>query len=222
LNDETHLEHPVNEVARYADLEAVCACFGPEAVAQAAASRRALLDRFRIPRNPLERLHGAGFIGEAMDSASLWTTLFQRAGADLQCPFLDSRIIRFAVNLSPDVRYRCGNAKDLLKRALARHVPPTIVNREKLGFGQPIFEWLGQGGSLRTLVDGIELHDFLDRESLARSLARPSWFLYSLLCYDLWHKLFIQRSLPRPENPKSEIRNPRSDAQCLVPASFGF
>jgi hypothetical protein len=30
------------------------------------------------------------------------------------------------------------------------------------------------------------------------ALARPNWFLYSLLCYDLWHKLFIERSLARP------------------------
>lgn len=197
LNDETYLEHPLNEVARFADLDAVTACFGAEAVAQAAASRRALLDRFRVPRDPLDRLHAAGFLGEATDSASLWTTLFQRAGADLQCPFLDSRVVRFALNLPAKVRYRCGRPKHLLKRALARHVPAAIVNRGKLGFGQPIFEWLGRGGSLRTLVTGIAPHDFLEPETLARSLARPNWFLYSLLCYDLWHKLFIERSLPR-------------------------
>ncbi len=193
IDDETYLEHPINEVARFADLDAVAACFGVEAVEQAAASRRSLLDRFRVPRNPLDRLHGAGFLGEAMDSASLWTTLFQRAGADLSCPFLDSRIVRFALNLPASLRYRCGQPKDLLKRALTRHVPPTIVQRGKLGFGQPIFEWLGCGGSLRKLVTGMDPHEFLDPKTLARSLARPNWFLYSLLCYDLWHKLFIQR-----------------------------
>ncbi len=225
IDDETYLEHPINEVARYTDLDAVAACFGAEAVEQAAAGRRSLLDRFRIPRNPLDRLHGAGFLGEAMDSASLWTTLFQRAGADMLCPFLDSRMVRFALNLPPQLRYRCGRSKDLLKRGLSRHVPPTIVNREKLGFGQPIFEWLGRGGSLRKLVTAMEPHEFLEPETLVRSLARPNWFLSSLLCYDLWHKLFIQRSLLR--NPKSEIRNPKqiqnpNDATVGVePTTFG-
>jgi hypothetical protein len=27
----------------------------------------------------------------------------------------------------------------------------------------------------------------------------PGWFLSSLLCYDLWHRLFIERSLPREQ-----------------------
>ena len=52
---------------------------------------------------------------------------------------------------------------------------------------------------LRPLVERIGAHDFLRRAVLARAKARPNWFLYSLLCYDLWHKLFIERSLPFPE-----------------------
>jgi asparagine synthase (glutamine-hydrolysing) len=201
VEDETHPEHPVNTVARFAEVDAVAACFGADGVARAAAARRALLDRFRVPPDPLDRLHGAGFLGEAMDSASLWATLFHGAGADLLCPYLDSRVVRFAVNLPPVVRYRPGRPKDLLKSALARHAPPEIVDRAKLGFGQPIFEWLGRGGPLRRLVERIEPHEFLDPAALAKALARPGWFLYSLLCYDLWHKLFVERSLPRPAAP---------------------
>ncbi len=210
LEDETYLEHPVNQVARFADLDAVTACFGADAVGQAAATRRALLDRFRIPRNPLGRLHGAGFLGEAMDSASLWTTLFQRAGADLLCPFLDSRLVRFAVNLPPQVRYRRGRPKDLLKRALARHVPPAIAERRKLGFGQPIFEWLGRSGQLRPLVEQIGRYGFVDRATLAGSLTKPNWFLSSLLCYDLWHKLFIEGA-----RPQSAIPNPKHESDLV-------
>jgi asparagine synthase (glutamine-hydrolysing) len=192
------LDHPVNQVALFTDLTSVRACFGDEAVAAAAASRRALLDQYRVPANPLDRLHAAGFLGEAMDSASLWATLFNRAGADLLCPFLDSRVIRLALRLAPEVRYPFRRPKDLLKKALARLAPPDLATRTKLGFGQPIFEWLAPGGQLRPLVERIGTHDFLDRKSLERSLAAPNWFLSSLLCYDLWHKLFIERSLPRP------------------------
>jgi asparagine synthase (glutamine-hydrolysing) len=201
VDDETHRTHPVNQVARFTEVEAVAACFGRHAVSQAAAGRRALLDRFRVPADPLDRLHAAGFLGEAMDSASLWTTLFHGAGADLLCPYLDSRLIRFALNLPRRVRYRRGRPKHLIKRALARHVPRELAERRKLGFGQPIFEWLGRGGPLRRLVERIEPHDFLDPAALAGALARPGWFLYSLLCYDLWHKLFVARSLPRPAAP---------------------
>ncbi len=199
LNDFDCLEHPVNRVAAFADWTAVEACFGQGAVAAAASERRSLLDLYAIPDCPQERLHAAGFLGEAMDSASLWTTLFNRAGADLLCPFLDSRVLHLALNLAPGVRFRFRRPKDALKRALARLAPPELAQRSKLGFGQPIFEWLAPGGCLRSLVEQIATYDFVDADALARMRRQPTWFLYSLLCYDLWHKLFIDRSLPRPE-----------------------
>ena len=201
MRDFTYLEHPVNRVAAFADWPAVEACFGARLVAEAAAGRRSLLDLYAIPDCPQERLHATGFLGEAMDSASLWTTLFNRAGADLLCPFLDSRVVRLALNLAPEVRFRFRRPKDALKRALARLAPAELAQRSKLGFGQPIFQWLAPGGSLRPLVEQIAPHDFVDADALARMRERPSWFLYSLLCYDLWHKLFIDCSLPRPDRP---------------------
>jgi asparagine synthase (glutamine-hydrolysing) len=206
LNDFSDLAHPVNRVASFADWPAAEACFGRSAVAGAAADRRALLDRYAIPPDPMERLHAAGFLGEAMDSASLWTTLFNRAGAEMLCPFLDSRILRLALNLPREVRFRFRRPKDLLKQALARMAPPALAHRGKLGFGQPIFEWLSPGGTLRPLAERIGRHDFIDRATWERALARPSWFLYTLLCYDLWHKLFVARSLPRPARLTSAWR----------------
>jgi asparagine synthase (glutamine-hydrolysing) len=197
-NDFDYLRHPVNRVAAFADWEAVEACFGARTAARAAADRRALLDEYAVPLCPQERLHAAGFLGEAMDSASLWTTLFNRAGADLLCPFLDSRIVRLALNLAPEVRFRFRRPKDALKRALARLAPAELAMRSKLGFGQPIFEWLSPGGVLRPFVERIAPYEFVDTQTLARVKQRPTWFLYSLLVYDLWHKLFIERSLPRP------------------------
>jgi hypothetical protein len=140
-----------------------------------------------------------------MDSAGLWATLFASAGADLLCPFLDSRVLRFALNLPPEVRYPFRRPKDLLKRALMRHGPEDLATRCKLGFGQPIFEWLAPGGQLAPLVDEIGEHDFVDPRTLERVRQRPTWFLYSLLCYDRWHKLFIERPrAARGERPAAE------------------
>jgi asparagine synthase (glutamine-hydrolysing) len=196
--DESDPQHPINQVASFTDLEAALACFGEAGVADARARRRGLVDRVAPGGSPCDRLHAAAFLGEAAESASLWATLFNRAGADFLCPFLDSRVLRLALNLPTAVRYRFRRPKDLLKRALARAVKAPLANRRKLGFGQPVFEWLAPGGQLRPLVERIAPYDFVDGGVLARSLARPNWFLSSLLCYDLWHKLFIDRSLPRP------------------------
>ena len=208
LSDFEDLQHPVNRVASFADWPAARACFGAAAVADAAARRRTLLDRLAVPPTPLDRLHGAGFLGEAVDSASLWTTLFNRAGADLFCPFLDSRMLRLALNLPDAVRFRFRRPKHLLKRALAAVAPPELASRRKLGFGQPIFEWLSPGGQLRPLVEEIGDHGFVRPDTLRQAKARPGWFLYSLLCYDLWHKLFIERSLPMPETTEAARGRP--------------
>ncbi|MGH7224107.1 MAG: asparagine synthase-related protein, partial [Gemmataceae bacterium] len=214
LSDYTYLQHPVNRVAAFTDWPTVEACFGRRAVEDAAASRRWLLDNYAVPDCPQEHLHAAGFLGEAMDSASLWTALFNRAGADLLCPFLDSRVLRLALNLAPTVRFRNRKPKDALKRALARLAPVELATRPKLGFAQPIFEWLAPGGVLRPLVERIAAYEFVDAPTLQRMRQRPTWFLYSLLVYDLWHKLFIERSLPKYESRKHENTKARKEVSA--------
>lgn len=195
VDDEGHWEHPLNRVAVFTEWELVRAAFGENGIDAALAERRELLDLAQAGHRPLDRLHAVGYLGEAVDSASLWTTLFNQAGGDLYCPYLDSRILRLALNLPDNARFAYRQPKKLLKQALARHVPREIIERVKLGFGQPIFEWLSPGGQLRPRVERIGDYDFLSPAVRASALARPGWFLYSLLCYDLWHKLFIDRTL---------------------------
>jgi asparagine synthase (glutamine-hydrolysing) len=190
-------EHPVNQVATFADRAAVSRCFGPAAVEAATAERRSLLERYSVSSDPMDRLHAMGFLGEAMDSAGLWSTLFQRAGMDLLCPFLDSRMLRLALNLSDASRYPFRRPKELLKSALARRAGARVARRSKLGFGQPIFAWMAPGGQLRPTVERLGTHAFVDQATLTRVRQKPTWFLYSLMVYDTWHKLFIDRSLPR-------------------------
>jgi asparagine synthase (glutamine-hydrolysing) len=220
LHDLEDLDHPANHVATFTEWPLVEACFGRPAVAAAAAARRALSDQQTIPADPLQRLHAVGFLGEAIDSASLWTTLFNGAGADLLCPFLDSRLLRLVFSLAPRQRYRFRRPKHLLKAALVRHAPPELAHREKLGFGQPVFEWLRPGGQLRPLAERIGEYEFVSASVRRSALARPGWFLYSLLCYDLWHKLFITGARRReagapgpnavrlPSRPGRSLRHP--------------
>src|SRR5262249_38498870 len=162
LYDQRHANHPVNQAALFADVPAVNACFGAPAVQATLAARRGLLDDYRVPTGPVDRLHAAGFLGEAADSASLWTTMFQHAGGDLFCPFLDSRIVRLALSIEPRQRFPYRRPKALLKEALARHVPRELAYRFKLGFGQPIFEWMAPGGQLRPWVERIGRYPFVE------------------------------------------------------------
>ncbi len=197
LEDKHHLDNPVNQVAMFTDTSSVAHCFGADATRAGSAYRRKLLELYEIGDDLIEQTNFAGFLGEAVDSGSFWSTLFNLEGCELLCPYLDSRIIRLAVNIHPEDRFPYGKPKDLLKRALKRHSPAELVDRPKRGFGQPIFEWMAPGGALWPLVDQIGEYDFLDRGDAAAVRRKPNWFLYSLLCFDLWHKIFIEKSFPR-------------------------
>jgi asparagine synthase (glutamine-hydrolysing) len=193
VKDWTNWQHPINQVAAFTDRDSIEACFGRAMVDNATAYRRSLLDQYDVPDRPLDRLHAAGYLGEATESASLWTELFNGAGVELWCPFLDSRLLRVALNLPASARFPFRRPKRILRQALARHVPHEIAYRTKRGFGQPIIEWLMPQGQLRPWVESLGDYDFIPRAVTDQAISRPNWFLYSLLCMDLWHKIFVDK-----------------------------
>jgi asparagine synthase (glutamine-hydrolysing) len=206
VDDLEHLEHPANQISAFTEWPMVTACFGAQAVAAGAARRRLLLEQYGVPREPLQQLHASGFLGEAIDSAALWTTIFNANGVELACPFLDSRVLRATLSLDVRERFPFRRPKDVLRRSLVREGLAELAYREKRGFGQPVLEWMKPEGALRPLIDRIGEYGFLPRHVLRRSRETPGWFLYNLLCYDIWYKYFIERSLARPHTwPVSEV-----------------
>jgi hypothetical protein len=195
VNDMADLQHPVNHIDVFAHLPSVRLCFGDKAVDEAFAYRRELLSTYCVGSDPLRWVQAIGFLGDSYELASLWTNLCEYQGVHLLCPFLDSRLLGVVLSIEPQYHFSRMEPKWLLKEALCRHTSPELAHRSKLAFGQPIFEWLAPGGQLRPLVDAIGAYDFVQRDVLEEAKARPNWFLYSLLCYDLWHKLFIEKSL---------------------------
>lgn len=59
-------------------------------------------------------------------------------------PFLDNKILEFSSALTPQLKYKNGVSKYILKKILYKYVPPELVNRPKQGFGVPIQEWFSQ------------------------------------------------------------------------------
>jgi asparagine synthase (glutamine-hydrolysing) len=71
-----------------------------------------------------------------VDRASMHYSLETRV------PMLDYRIVRFALNLDENLKYRDGEMKYLLKRALYTLLPESLFNRPKQGFSIPLGQWL--------------------------------------------------------------------------------
>ena len=167
LGDEGDVDHPLNSAAAFTKFASVARCFGREAVA-ALQRRRSILDRYRVPEDALglQRVLAIGYLAEAVNTAAYWNQVASQSGVELLCPFMDSRIVRAALNIRVDARFVAGSPKEVLKMALARHVPEEFARRPKRGFGQPIFEWLADGGPSAGAVDMIGDYGFVDRRAL--------------------------------------------------------
>ena len=70
------------------------------------------------------------------DRASMMSSLEARA------VFLDNDVVAFCQRLPGRFKYRNGERKYLLKKAMAPLVPREVLNRRKKGFGIPLAKWL--------------------------------------------------------------------------------
>jgi len=70
---------------------------------------------------------------------------------ETRVPYLDHRMVEFAINLSPDLKYRNGTFKYILKKVLYQYVPKHLFDRPKQGFAIPLNKWLST--SLRYLIE---------------------------------------------------------------------
>lgn len=75
------------------------------------------------------------------------------ASLEVRTPFLDPNVVEFALKLPARLRIRDGVTKWALRQILYRHVPPTLVDRPKQGFGIPLSDWLR--GPLREWAEAL-------------------------------------------------------------------
>ncbi len=63
------------------------------------------------------------------------------AGIEMRIPYLDNRLVDFAVNLPLRYKVRPTETKYLLKKVAERYLPQEIVYRSKKGFPMPVEKW---------------------------------------------------------------------------------
>jgi asparagine synthase (glutamine-hydrolysing) len=80
---------------------------------------------------------------------------------ETRVPYLDHRIVEFALNIDPDLKYHNGVPKYILKEILYKYIPKTYFDRPKQGFAIPLNTWL-------TKELGWLITDYLSKEVVER------------------------------------------------------
>src|SRR5688572_4988318 len=128
------------------------------------------------------------------------------AGLELRVPFLDLELMRFVERIPASRRVRPRQPKRLHRRAVARLLPPQVVNRKKHGFSTPYDEWLraSLGREVeRRYAPGAPLTDLVDPAAAARLVdehrrgrADHKSILFCLLELSEWHAAFVEAREP--------------------------
>jgi asparagine synthase (glutamine-hydrolysing) len=119
---------------------------------------------------------------------------------ETRVPFLDRRILDLAWRLPLDAKLRGGQTKWVLRQVLERHVPATLVERPKMGFGLPIGPWLR--GALAPWAEHLLDERRLRSQGLLDPVPiRRAWDLHRTgrrdLGYELWDVLVLQSWIDR-------------------------
>lgn len=127
-------------------------------------------------------------------------------------PFLDHHLAEFAARLPVSYKLRGRNGKYILKKAMAKHLPQSILGRDKRGFAVPIGRWfrkelrqmaidvlLDSRALKRSVFDGEAVRTLLDEHVSGRM--NHSRRIWQLLMLELWFRTYVDR-------PRSALTGP--------------
>ncbi len=118
-------------------------------------------------------------------------------------PLLDHRIAQFMAQVPFELKYKDKTSKYLLRKVLQRYLPNELIDRPKMGFGIPMFEWFG--GDLKELFDIYFKkekfnHDLLnfqyiqkEYDKLKRGDAININKLWFILVFQMWYERYMNR-----------------------------
>jgi asparagine synthase (glutamine-hydrolysing) len=128
-------------------------------------------------------------------------------GLECRAPFLDHKLVEFALSIPPRLKLRKNVSKYLLRKAMEPDLPDGIAWRAKQGFGAPVASWLS--GELKPFLNDMlgeraRVYEILDRSTLRALLrrhldeAKPAdWRLpiqiWTVLMLELWLQNYAYR-----------------------------
>lgn len=126
-------------------------------------------------------------------------------GLEERVPILDHRLVEFAFRIPTKWKVRDRNrSKWIFRLAMRRYLPPSVLREDKRGWFPPASMWLR--GAMKDFAYEVlsprytDTKEFLNFPAIYAILARHVSgceynmpIIWSLLTFQVWHKLFIKR-----------------------------
>ncbi len=117
-------------------------------------------------------------------------------------PLLDHTIAEYMARVPFELKYKDGTSKYLLKKILERYVPRELIDRPKMGFGIPMFEWFSK--DLRQMLDHyltkerIEKEGFFNFNAIEKEMKKLDSneyvnidMLWYILVFEMWYEKYM-------------------------------
>jgi asparagine synthase (glutamine-hydrolysing) len=126
------------------------------------------------------------------------------ASIESRVPFLDHKLVEFAMRIPSRLKVRYLSGKYLLRRAMEGRLPAEVLHRSKMGFPTPVKPWLRYqlfdrvakiltDGRLaeRNILNANYVRDLLEGHRTGRVDATDA--VWRLLNFELWNRVFFDR-----------------------------
>ncbi|MCU0669811.1 MAG: asparagine synthase C-terminal domain-containing protein [Myxococcota bacterium] len=123
---------------------------------------------------------------------------------ETRVPFMDVELMRLAARIPEEHKLRGTTTKYVLKKAMERYLPPSILYRSKTGFGAPLRQWIAEDlhepievllGRKRVEERGLFDAGVVERvlRENERDEADHAYLIYALLTLELWLQTYVDR-----------------------------
>lgn len=126
---------------------------------------------------------------------------------EARSPFLDRDLLELAFKIPAEARFRNFQAKSILRRLAYRYIPKEVIDRPKMGFVSPVWDWLAN--DWQDLVERYILGDNIERRGWFNRAYLESYFnnhqknptkytgyiLWTLLILELWILFHVDNEL---------------------------